>query len=225
MMQGMQDGHDGYTGHPSLVHEIVTLGAKALKVLFTPVGGVLAAVPVKIPLLTDGVPRFFFTRGLDVTQTQFKGMALLAFAPPAPTDKVVVAIHGGSYVGEATIFHWWTYTAVAKKTCATVVIPDYTLSPAGTAETEVPRMADFIAQMIGDHGAQNVSVLGDSAGGGLALLTIDALRLRDRVLAEDIPNVTFRLRKGLLHAFVIYAPLPDARAERTNLYDDLDLVG
>jgi triacylglycerol lipase len=45
------------------------------------------------------------------------------------------------------------------------------------------------------------------------------------VLAEDIPNVTFRLRKGLLHAFVIYAPLPDARAERTNLYDDRDLLG
>jgi triacylglycerol lipase len=57
------------------------------------------------------------------------------------------------------------------------------------------------------------------------LLTIDALRLRDRVLAEDISNVTFRLRQGLLHDFVIYAPLPDARAERTNLYNDLDLLG
>jgi triacylglycerol lipase len=298
-------------GQPSLLHEIVALGAKALKAVLTLVGGVLAVVPFKVPFLTDGVPLFFFTQGLDVKHTEFEGMPVLTFTPPRPTDRVVVAIHGGAYVGGATIFHWWTYTDMARRTGATVVVPDYTLSPAGTAETEVPRTADFISQMIDERGAENVSVLGDSAGGGLALLaiqelvrrdltkpgrlvllapwldvsmsdprsasvddplldvanltkygklwaggldtqdplanplfgsleglpptavycssrdllTIDTLRLQDRVLAEDISNVTFRLRQGLLHDFVIYAPLPDARAERTNLYNDLDLQG
>lgn len=298
-------------GRPSLLHEIVALGAKALKTLLTPVGGVLAVVPTKVPFLTDGVPPFFFTQGLGETHTEFDAMPVLTFTRHESTDKVVVAIHGGAYVGEATIFHWWTYTDVARQTGATVVVPDYTLSPAGTAETEVPRMADFISQLIDEHDADNVSVLGDSAGGGLALLaiqelvrrdsttpgrlvllapwldvsmsdprsgdvddplldvanltkygklwagdldtqdplanplfgsldglpptavycssrdllTIDARRLRDRVLAEDISNVTFRVRQGLLHDFVIYAPLPDAQAERTNLYNDLDLLG
>jgi triacylglycerol lipase len=297
------------TGRPSFLHAIVALGAKALKTVLTPVGGVLAVVPVKIPFLTDGVPPFFFTYGLDLTHTEFDGIPVLTFTPPDATEKVVVAIHGGAYVGEATIFHWWTYTDMARQTGATVVVPDYTLSPVGTAETEVPRIAEFISQMIDEHGAENVSVLGDSAGGGLALLaiqelvrrdsttpghlvllapwldvsmsdsrsadvddplldianmskdgklwagdldtqdpvasplfgsldgvpptavysssrdvlTIDALRLRDRVLAENISNVVFRLRQGLLHNFVIYAPLPDAQAERTNLYSDLDL--
>ncbi len=299
-----------YTGQPSLFHEIVALGAKALKAVLTPVGGVLAVVPFKIPFVTDGVPPFFFTHGLDVTHSEFDGMPVLTFTPPEPTGRVVVAIHGGSYVGEATIFHWWTYTDMARKTGASVVVPDYTLSPVGTAKTEVPRIADYISQMIDEHGADKVSVVGDSAGGGLALLaiqelvrrdsttpgrlvllapwldvstsdqrstgvddplldiansarygnlwagkldtkdplvsplfgsfdglpptyvysssrdilTIDALRLRDRVLAENISNVVFRLRQGLLHDFVIYAPLPDARAERTNLYSDLDLL-
>jgi acetyl esterase/lipase len=310
-IQESQDVYHLYTGHPSLLHEIVALGAKALKTVLTPIGGVLAVVPFKIPFLTDGVPPFFFTQGPDVTHTEFDGMPVLTFTPPEATDKTVVAIHGGAYVGEATIFHWWTYTDMARQTGATVVVPDYTLSPAGTAETQVPRMADFISQRIDEHGAKNVSVLGDSAGGGLALLatqelvrrdsmtpghlvllapwldvsmsdprsadvddplldvengarygklwageldtqdplvsplfgsldglpptvvysstrdllTIDALRLRDRVLAENISSVTFRLRRGLLHDFVIYAALPDAQAERTNLYNDLDLVG
>ena len=300
-----------YIGQPSLLHQIVALGAKTLKTVLTPVGGVLAVVPFKIPYLTDGVPPSFFTHGLDVTYTEFEGMPVLTFTPPEPTGRVVVAIHGGSYVGEATIFHWWTYTAVARQTATTVVVPDYTLSPVGTAETEVPRMADFISQTIDEHGAAKVSVVGDSAGGGLALLaiqelvrqdsttpgrmvllapwldvstsdprstdvddplldiansarygklwagqldtkdalvsplfgsfdglpptyvysssrdilTIDALRLRDRVLAENISNVVFRLRQGLLHDFVIYAPLPDARAARTDLYSDLGLLG
>jgi triacylglycerol lipase len=191
------------------------------------------------------------------------------------------------------------------------VVPDYTLAPVGTAETEVPRMADFISQMIDDYGGEDVSVLDDSAGGGLALLAaqelvrrgspmpgrvvllapwldvsmsdprsaqiddplldvasaakdgrlwagnlstqdrlasplfgsieglpptavysssrdmlaIDALRLRDRVLVEGIESFTFRLRKDLLHDFVIYALLPDAQAERMNLCTDLGISG
>jgi triacylglycerol lipase len=55
------------------------------------------------------------------------------------------------------------------------------------------------------------------------MITVDTLRLRDRALAEDIPNVTVRLANGEMHDWVIYAPLPDAQAERTNLYSDLDL--
>jgi acetyl esterase/lipase len=300
---------DLFTGRPSLLHEVVASAAKVLNTLLTPVGGMQAAVPFKIPWLTDGAPRFFFTQGLNVVRIEAQGMPVLSFTSRESTAKVVVALHGGAYVGEATIFHWWTYTSLARQTGATVVVPGYTLSPAGTAETEVPRVADFISRVIDENGAENVSVLGDSAGGGLALLAVqelvrrdstrpgrlvllapwldvsmsdprlidvddplldvrnskkfgrlwagdldirdslanplfgslsglpptvvysssrdllclDALRLRDRVIAERIPNIAFRLRQGLLHDFVIYAPLPDARAERASLYDDLDL--
>jgi triacylglycerol lipase len=55
------------------------------------------------------------------------------------------------------------------------------------------------------------------------LLCIDALRLHERVLAEGNSQITFRLRQGLLHDYVMYVPLPDARAERPNLYRDLNL--
>ena len=298
-----------YTGQPSLISNVVALGAAVLNAVLTPFGGVLAADALRIPFITDGVPPFFFLFGLHVTHTEFEGMPVTTLTPPNATGKVVVAIHGGAYVGKATIFHWWTYTDMARQTGATVIVPDYTLSPAGTAETVVPVMTDFISHMIDQDGAANVSVVGDSSGGGLALLavqelvrrnssvpghlvllspwldvsmsdprsaqiadpllnvmglakygkewagdlstqsplvsplygslqglpptvvysssrdllTIDALRLRDRVLAEDIPNVTFRLRAGELHDFVIYAPLPDAQAERQGFYGDLDL--
>jgi triacylglycerol lipase len=298
-----------YTGKPSLRHAIVALGAKGLGTLLTPVGGVLALVPLKIPFLTDGVPPFFLKYGLVLTDKNVDGLTVRVFTPPKPSGKVVVAIHGGSYAGEATIFHWWTYTDMARQTGAMVVVPDYALTPAGSADTEVPRIADFIADVIDEHGDQNVSVLGDSAGGGLALLaaqelvrrgstmpgrlvllapwldvsmsddrlaevddplldvansarygrswaglrdtrdplvsplfgsldglpptsvysssrdllTIDALRLRERALAEGVSQVSFRMRQGLLHDYPIYAPLPDARAERPNLYGDLGL--
>ena len=298
-----------YTGQPSLISNVLALGAAALNAVLTPFGGVLAADTLRIPFITDGVPPFFLLFGLNVTHTEYEGMPVTTFTPPNATGKVVVAIHGGAYVGKATIFHWWTYTDMARQTGATVVVPDYTLSPAGTAETVVPVMTDYISQVIAQNGAANVSVIGDSSGGGLALLavqelvrrnaavpghlvllspwldvsmsdprsaqindpllnvaglakygnewagnlstqsplvsplygsleglpptvvysssldllTIDALRLRDRVIADDIPNVTFRLRNGELHDWVIYAPLPDAQAERKDLYGDLGI--
>jgi triacylglycerol lipase len=43
------------------------------------------------------------------------------------------------------------------------------VAPQGTAGTVVPVMADLISSEIDQHGAENVRVLGDSAGGGLAL--------------------------------------------------------
>jgi acetyl esterase/lipase len=297
------------TGQPSRAHEVIASVAKLVAVALAPIGGMLAMAPRRIPLLTDGIPPFFFKHGLAVTEAEFEAMPILTFTPPEPTGKVVVAIHGGAYVGRATMFHWWTYTDMARQRGATVVVPDYTLAPGGTAETEVPRVARFISQTIDEQGAENVSVLGDSAGGGLALvaaqelvrhgfstpgrlvllapwldvsmsdprsaqiddplldvataardgrlwagelrtmdprvsplfgsfddlpptavysssrdmLVIDALRLRDRVLAEGLQNFTFRLRMGLLHDFAIYAPLPDAQAERMNLYNDLGI--
>jgi triacylglycerol lipase len=292
-----------FTGRPSRVHAVLALQAEVMAWLLTPVGGMLGTVPLRIPFVTDGVPRAVFTRGLDVARTEFDGMPVVTFTPPRPSGRVVIAVHGGAYVGCATFLHWWTYTDMARDTGATVVVPDYTLSPAGTAETEVPRMADFIAAR------GEVSLLGDSAGGGLALLAvqevvtrgvptparvvllapwldvsvsdprsasvddplldvdnmvadgrlwagrlatddprvsplygsldglpptvvyassrdrlvIDALRLRERVVAEDVSTVSFRLRAGLLHDYAMYAPLPDARAERVNLYGDLGL--
>lgn len=46
-------------------------------------------------------------------------MPVMSFAFGSPTGKVVVAIHGGAYVGEATLFHWWTYAQTARRTRAT----------------------------------------------------------------------------------------------------------
>lgn len=292
-----------FTGRPSRAHDVLALQARVMAWLLKPVGGMLGTVPRSIPLITDGVPRMPFTRGLSARRSEFDGMPVWTFTPPNPSGRVAIAVHGGAYVGRATFFHWWTYTDMARVTGATVVVPDYTLSPAGTADTEVPRMADFLTA------SGHVSVLGDSAGGGLALLAVqevvrraarvpdrlvlvapwldvavsdprsaavddplldvatmvadgrlwagrldtdnprvsplygsleglpptvvyassrdrlvvDALRLRERVVAEGVSSVTFRLRAGLLHDYAMYAPLPDAKAERANIYADLGL--
>ena len=87
--------------------------------------------------------------------------------PQSSSGKYVVGLHGGGYVLQPNLFHWLDYAAMARDTGATVIVPIYPLAPQGTAGTVVPDMADLISAQIDQHGAENVSVYGDSAGGGI----------------------------------------------------------
>jgi triacylglycerol lipase len=88
---------------------------------------------------------------------------------------------------------------------------------AGDLDTQDPRVSPLFASLDGLPPTFVYSTSRD-------LIAFGALRLRDRVVAEGLPNFTFRLRKGLMHDHVIYVPLPDAQADRANLYHDLGLV-
>lgn len=165
-----------YTGTPSLGARVVEFALRIVDFVLKPFGGLLAFTSLKIPIFTDGVPPFLVTGGLDVEKTEFDGMAVWTLQPRQPTGQYVVALHGGAYSAQASLFHWSTYADLARDTGATVIVPLYPLiSEGGTAGVVVPRTADFIAQTIAAHGAENVSVLGDSAGGGLAVAAIQNL--------------------------------------------------
>ena len=71
---------------------------------------------------------------------------------------------------------------MAAVTGATVVVPMYPLVPqGGTAVRVVPQMTDFLVDMVGQYGATAVSVLGDSAGGGLALAATQEMIRRGEI--------------------------------------------
>lgn len=167
---------DQYTGQPSLVHQLVVVGLKIVDVVLKPFGGLLSFTSLKIPLFTDGIPPFFFRHGLNVERTEFEGMRVWTLEPKNPSGEYIVALHGGAYVATASLFHWWTYTDMARETGATVIVPLYRLVPdGGTAGEAVPKTARFLEKVMADHGADNVSVIGDSAGGGLALAAVQEL--------------------------------------------------
>lgn len=121
-------------------------------------------------------PPWYTTLGLTTAKTQSQGMPVWTLSPPSPSGKVVVAIHGGAYRSDPTVFHWLTYAAMAGKTGATVVVPLYPLvSQGGTAGTVVPQMTQFLTSIVDRYGPDNVSVIGDSAGGGLALAAVQQM--------------------------------------------------
>jgi len=108
--------------------------------------------------------------GETVQHNTYNGMSVVQITPAHPTGDYVVAIHGGAFITPPSIFHWLDYTVTAYQTGATIEVPIYPLlQQGGTAGTVVPNMAGFISMEIAAHGASHVSVIGDSAGGNLAL--------------------------------------------------------
>jgi triacylglycerol lipase len=132
--------------------------------------------PVKL-FISNTPPKFLpLLFGETVQQTTFDGMSVVQITPAHPDGKYVVAIHGGAFIFPPSIFHWFDYAHMAAQTGATIEVPIYPLlQQGGTAGVVVPEMAGLISSEITAHGASNVSVYGDSAGGNLALAAAEYL--------------------------------------------------
>jgi len=123
----------------------------------------------------SGAPSPLVTLGLNVESSEYDGWQVYTLTPASPSGQQVVALHGGAYVGQVNILQWITYANMARETGATVVVPLFPLAPEGTAGTVVPKVADFISAQIAENGAENVSVLGDSSGGQIALSAVQLM--------------------------------------------------
>ncbi len=198
-----------FTGRPSISTQIFVAALRLLNPVFKLLGVDPGGSSASIPFVSDGIPPFFVTYGLKVASSEYDGWKVWTLTPARPTGQVVVGVHGGGFVMQASIFHWMAYADMARATGATVVVPQYPLAKTdgtgGTAATVVPVMADFIADQVAAHGANNVSVIGDSAGGTIALAAAQMLvqqcgtdlKCRARVLPGHLVLVSPALDSGL----------------------------
>ncbi|WP_051053510.1 alpha/beta hydrolase fold domain-containing protein [Mycolicibacterium chubuense] len=162
-----------FTGQPSPLSKTLSAAFRVLGEI-----GTALHVDLTIPvtrLLTSARPPRWTTLGLTVQRSEFDGMRVWTLQSADPSGKDVVGIHGGGVV-QPLVFNWLDYAAIARDTGATVIVPLYPLvSRGGTAATVVPAMADLISAQIDQHGAGNVSVYGDSAGGEIALSAVQEI--------------------------------------------------
>ncbi|MFE3799801.1 alpha/beta hydrolase fold domain-containing protein [Nocardia tengchongensis] len=173
-----ETGRTGFTGEPSRL-------TRGMLACLGPVRAVADLLGLDMatqltPLMAATNPPWLSTKGLQVHREQLHGMPVVTIRPPTCTGKVVVAMHGGAYVVQPTVLHWLDYTAMARDTGAIVVVPLYPLAgtPQGCATKIVPALTDLVTAQIAEHGGANVSVYGDSAGGGLALAVAQELARR-----------------------------------------------
>ncbi len=88
----------------------------------------------------------------------------------------VVHFHGGGYcVGSARMARTWAARLSAQTGCQ-VVMPDYRLAPEHPHPAALDDASAVIAALVSEVGPGSIVLSGDSAGGGLALALLLALR-------------------------------------------------
>lgn len=132
---------------------------------------------------------------VDIARRDVNGWPVYSVSPRGrqPATRAIF-LHGGCYVFEIDPVHWNFIAHIAVEAGITVVVPIMPLAPTGTASLVVPAVADLAAAAISEVGVENLSIIGDSSGGGMALAV--AMELRDRGIAP-------------LHRLVLIAPWLD----------------
>jgi acetyl esterase/lipase len=186
-----------FTGEPSIVSQVFTGFYRVVGTVADSLGVDLAS-PL-LQLLSSDSPPWFTTLGLNVQRSEFEGMPVWTLQSPRSTsEKTVIAIPGSAFIVPPSLFHWLDYAAMASNTGAAVIVPIYPVVPqGGTAGTVVPAMADLISSQIDQHGAENVSVYGDSLGGTIGLAAVQELVRR----GDPVPSHMVLISPALDLAF------------------------
>ena len=140
-------------------------------------------------------PPASLTQSLDVSSSTVDGWPVFVVASrdAEPTGDVVY-LHGGCYTFEIDPVQWRFAGNLAREAGVRVTVPIFPLAPDGSASDIVPRVTAMVQQLVERRGADQVSLVGDSACGGMALAV--AQELRDRGVAP-------------LHATVLISPWLD----------------
>jgi acetyl esterase/lipase len=126
-------------------------------------------------------PPAWLRRAVRVARGEVAGVRCYRLSPRGGADAAgtargrhVLYLHGGGYVGEISVHHWRFLARLVRASGATVTVPIYTLAPHATAR-------EVVAEVTGVQGELAAPVvMGDSAGGGLALAVAQAARAQAR---------------------------------------------
>lgn len=108
-----------------------------------------------------------------------------------PDRATVLHLHGGGYVIGSARSHTPFASHLAAAVGGRVVVPEYRLAPEHPAPAAIEdAVAAYRALLDGGTDPADITVTGDSAGGGLAIATVAALRDRDVALPAGVSVVS-----------------------------------
>ncbi len=140
-------------------------------------------------------------RNYRVTKRDFRGHLVWTIAPKhdAQSGKHVIYLHGGGYVNSFASQQWNFMCRLIDALDCTVTAPNYPHAP----EYYVNDVFDFLLplydEVAGAAGAQNVTVMGDSSGGGISLALAQLLREKGRDQPANVIMLSPWLDASLSH--------------------------
>jgi len=129
--------------------------------------------------------------GLEEERGELAGLTTTwLVAPGGSTEHALLHLHGGGYVVGSCISHRGLAAWLSASVRVQVVLPEYRLAPEHPCPAAIDdAVAAYRALLDSGLAPERVALSGDSAGGGLALATLMALR----DAGEPLPAAAFLL--------------------------------
>lgn len=151
------------------------LGTKSFFDVPEKVASNLSKVRKKGPSL----PSKRFRRKFNVSELSSRSNRVFEIKPKTreqETEKCVLYFHGGGYVLDLDAVHWNFIGRLIDSTGYSVIVPIYPLAPETQCADLIPEMSSLFMDVVEYYGYKNITLMGDSAGGGLCLSVAHALR-------------------------------------------------
>ena len=130
-------------------------------------------------------------KNFNVSEFKILGKSVVTVQPKTTvTNTHVLFFHGGAYLLEGSSMHWKIVENVVKRTNCKVSYFDYPLAPEYTYKNTFEMVQQSFDRLINEYPEDEFIFMGDSAGGGLALVFAQML-LNDNAAIQPVKNILF----------------------------------
>lgn len=112
-----------------------------------------------------------------ISNEEVNGHLVWTIAPKEnPGEKFVIYLHGGAYVNSFASQHWDLMSKLVQVLNCTVVAPNYPHAPEYCVRDVFELLVPLYRELAARVGSSNVTLMGDSSGGGISLALAQRLR-------------------------------------------------
>ena len=112
-----------------------------------------------------------------ITKSEVNGHLVWTIAPKENASlKHVIYLHGGAYVNSFASQHWALMSKLVETLNCTVVAPNYPHAPEHCVTDVFDLLVPVYGELAARVGGTNVTLMGDSSGGGISLALAQRLR-------------------------------------------------
>jgi acetyl esterase/lipase len=117
-------------------------------------------------------------QGVNLEKVEMRGLTAEWLTPADAADgKLLLYLHGGAYIMGNCATHRQLVSYIARAAGVRTLLPEYRLAPEYPFPAAVDDIVGLYRGLLADgHEAQNIVIVGDSAGGGLTMATLLSLR-------------------------------------------------
>ena len=113
----------------------------------------------------------------QISKRKVNGHLVWTIAPREnPSAKQVIYLHGGAYVNSFASQHWGLMSKLVQALNCTVTAPNYPHAPEHCVHDVFALMLPLYQELAARGGSSNVTIMGDSSGGGISLALAQRLR-------------------------------------------------